>query len=688
MGPGEQEPFREYMPSIPSWVEPVMYVAFVVMVGLVAWDATMRLRRYGISWPRFLLELGRSLVRRPGAVAVAVGQDVLGQRRVRRDRTAGLIHLLIFGSFLLLTVGTGLIALERDITERLGFHFLRGNVYLAYEVLLDTAGLVLIAGIVAAAVRRYRRPPAHLGPRPTILVVYAILLFAAVSGFVLEGLRIILHPVSWSGISFVGSFMASVMAPVVGERPLELYWGVWGAHLVGAFAGMAVILRTALDHAIVLPLNTVLAAGRDRERPLPFNLATADENDLGEVRAGVGRLEELDWDLRFRLDACVRCGRCDRACPAVAAGRALSPQGLVQGLVAELRTSNGSRGNLFALDVVDETAVWSCLACGACAVECPALIDHPGTILDLRRHLVGEGQVSEAQATLVASIERNGNPFGLPSYQRGDWLAALGVPSFREEPDAEYLYWIGCMAAYDPAARQVAEAVIQVLRHAGIRFAVLGEEERCTGESARRMGDEAGFQVRAIENIALLQEVGVRRILTHCPHCLTILGKEYAAFGGSFEVVHHTELFARLIREGRIPAASEAVGAGVTYHDPCNLGRLGGSYDAPREVARFGAGRELAEPAQSRERGFCCGAGGGSSWWTVPETTKVSHLRLEQLQATGAGTVLTACPHCLVMLGDASRVGGNGIEVIDVAQLVTRGLPAGTVEPDTAIAAP
>jgi Fe-S oxidoreductase len=545
---------------------------------------------------------------------------------------------------------------------------------------LETAGLLLIIGVLLALWRRLVRRPAHLGPRRTIGIVYALLLFAAASGFLLEALRLLVHPVPWGRYSYVGWWLGQALAPLVGPRPLALYWVAWGVHVAGAFIGMAVVLRTALDHAILLPVNMTLQAGRDPARlAFPFNLATlTDEAALETLSAGFGDVRDLDWRQRLSLDLCMECGRCELACPAFAAGRLLSPRDLVRTLSAEVRSSAGASGqvdgDLFARGAVQETAVWSCVTCGACATECPAEIDHPGTMVDLRRFLVGQGRLDERQFALVESMERHGNPFGLPSYQRAEWLRDLDVATLRERPEAEYLYWIGCMAAYDPRVRSVAEAMIRILQYTGISFAVLGPDERCCGESARKLGDEAGFQVRAMETIALLQEHGVRRILTHCPHCLTTLTKDYPQLGGSFEVVHHSELLAELIREGRIPAPAPRDDGAITYHDPCNLGRLGGRYEAPREVARFAGGAPLVEMERSRDRGFCCGAGGGTYWWTVPEREKISHLRLEQARTAGAETVATACPFCLAMLEDASKA-VSGPPVADLAELVAAALP-------------
>ncbi len=679
----QPEPLRVYMPSIPGWVEPLIYLAFGIVLLVVAHDAIGRLRRYG-GWREFLVGLARAIASRPGTVLSVLLSDVLGQRRIRRDRLGGLVHGLIFGAFVVLVAGTFLIVVEEDFTSIAGLRFLHGSFYLAYEAALDSAGLLFIAGLLLALWRRYSRraPYMDMGGRRSMPLLYVILFFAPLSGFLLEALRILVHPTPWSGYSYVGSALAGALMPLVGEHPLEFYWAVWATHVIGVFAAMAIVLRTALEHVLLLPMNMALQADRDPSRlSLPFNLSTlADEADLEALNPGFGRVDDLDWKRRFSLDVCIGCGRCETACPAFAAGRPLSPRALVQALGAEIRALPGnghetSSVDLFGRGVLEEAAVWSCLTCGACANECPARIDQPGTIVDLRRHLVAEGRLDDRQAALLTGVERNGNPFALPSHQRGEWLAELGVPTIAECPDADYLYWIGCMAAYDPRVRRVAVAMIRILRYAGVRFAVLGDEERCTGESMRKMGEEAGFQLRAMETIALLQEYGVHRILTHCPHCLSTFAKGYPALGGNFEVVHHSELLAELICAGRVPQPKVPIGGPVTYHDPCNLGRLGGQYDTPRKVGSFAAGAPLVEMERARDRAFCCGGGGGNYWWRVPQRQPVSHVRLEQVRATGAAVVATACPFCLAMLEDASGQVDDAPRIADLAELVATALP-------------
>lgn len=677
-------PSREYMPDLPQWVSWGIYVALALTLVVGVWLLRQRVARSGTSWRELLGGVIDAVRLHPKQVWRVLVVDVLGQTRVRRDVRGGTLHLLIFGSFIALSIGTGLIGLEHDITEPLfDLTFLHGPLYLGYELVLDTAALLLILGTSLAMWRRYRTRPSHLGGRNSVHLVYGLLLYFSLSGLVLEALRLLIRPVPWAGWSYVGHALSLVLDPVLADHVVGTYQAVWAAHVIVVFVVIAMTPLLMLDHILILPINLALQAGRQPgalSKPFDLPSIIEAEGDLEGVQAGFANPIDLPWPRRFMLDACIDCGRCEAVCPAWAAGRPLSPRILIQALGADLRTSVAGEPpveDVFVRGVVDEATAWSCLSCGACARECPALIDQPGTIIELRRHLVEEGRLDERKGDVLAGIERNQNPLGLPSYQRSDWLKDLGVPTMAENPDAEYLYWIGCMASYDQRARSVAIAMVRILRYARVSFAVLGDEERCLGEVQRKLGDEAGFQMRAMENIALFEGYGIRKVLTHCPHCLSTLTKDYPDFGARLEVVHHSVLLAELLEAGRIPPPQQEAVGRLTYHDPCNLGRLGGCYDSPRKVAKLAAGPQFVELQRSGDKSFCCGAGGGNYFYKVEEQTSVSALRLQQVVDVGADTVATACPFCLGMLEDAARTvsANTPPRIADLAELVAAGLP-------------
>lgn len=693
-----ENPTREFMPRLPEWLQLGIYVAFIISAAVFVVLLGKRIRRSGTTWQEFGSGLKKSVQSDPSLVLRRLIGEVLGQARVRRDATGAWLHLSIFWSFIVLTIGTGLVALEHDFTELLfGFSFLHGPFYLGYEFVLDTAALVLILGAGIAMWRRYVSRPSHLGGRRSVSLVYALLLYFSLSGLVLEALRLLVTPVPWASWSYVGNALAKLLSPIVGTDPAGAYQTVWAAHVVVVFLVIAVVPLIMLDHIVILPANIMLQAhttpGKLRS---PFNLPALieAEGDLEGISSGLRNPIDLTWDRRFMLDACIDCGRCEAVCPATAAGRPLSPRVLIQALGRDLRESVASSSareisdaeaahpaaeeDVFLRGVLDEATAWSCVQCGACARECPALIDQPGTIVELRRNLVENGRIDDRQAALLAGLERNQNPLGLPSYQRADWLSEMSVPTLAENQDVEYLYWIGCQASYDQRIREIARSMIRILRHAGVSFAVLGEEERCLGENQRKLGDEAGFQMRAMENIEILKAYGVRKILTHCPHCLATLTKDYPEFGADFEVIHHSVLLAELITQGRVPAPAPGDAGTITYHDPCNLGRLGGEYDAPRDVVNFARGNKVfVEIGRTRDRGFCCGAGGANYFYKVEAPTSISTLRLDQAIDTGADTLAVACPFCLGMFEDAARSSNTekAPQISDLAELLAAALP-------------
>lgn len=675
------------MPDLPGWLPAAVYAALVVTVIVFIVLLRRRIHRSGSTMREVFGGVASAVKAEPSLVLRRLVAEIFGQARVRRDSLGGTLHLLIFGSIGVLIIGTTLVGLEHDVTEPIfGWAFLSGWFYLLFEVAMDTAALALIAGAAVAIWRRYLQRPRHLGGRRSVALVYVLLLYFAIGGLVLEALRLIVVPVPWAGWSYAGNTLALLLEPLVGSSASGVYQSVWGAHVIVVFVAIALIPLIMLDHVVILPIEIALQATRQPgtlTKPFDLPAIIAEDGDLEGISSGFGSPSQLPWERRFMIDSCIDCGRCEAVCPANAAGRPLSPRILIQALGADLRVSPSAidepTEDVFVRGVLEEATAWSCLTCGACARECPALIDQPGIIVDLRRHLTEEGRLDDRQSALLAGLERNQNPLGLPSYQRAEWLAGTGVSTFAENPDVEYLYWIGCMASYDQRARGVAMSMIRILQYAGVSFAVLGDEERCLGESQRKLGDEAGFQMRAMENIELFKSYGIRKVLTHCPHCLSTLTKDYPEFGADLEVVHHSVLLAELIAAGRVPPPPAGAAGVLTYHDPCNLGRLGGVLEAPRQVARAVAGPQFVELGRSGDKSFCCGAGGANYFYKVPEQVSVSSIRLAEVMESGADTVATACPFCLGMLEDAGRScssdAGTPPRVADLAELVAAGLP-------------
>jgi Fe-S oxidoreductase len=408
---------------------------------------------------------------------------------------------------------------------------------------------------------------------------------------------------------------------------------------------------------------------------------------------GVGRLGDLSRRQLLELDACVSCGRCQDACPASEAGKPLSPRDVVQDLRRHLSTvgpcllapGKAEEKPGLAGEVILPETLWSCTTCSACTDVCPLGVNPLGLISDLRRNLIGEALLRGAPAAALQKTDRAGNPWGLPARDRLAWADGLDVPTTASCPDFEVLYWVGCAAAYERRAQQVARSVVKLLKAAGVRFAVLGAEERCTGETARRMGDEFLFQQLATGNIESLTRHGVKRgakkIVTHCPHCLNSFKKDYPQMGGDYEVLHHTEFLSRLSAAGRLPldpAILAKVGGKVTYHDPCYLARVSNVTAPPRKLIELtvvqGGGRELVEMPRHGRQTSCCGAGGGRMWFDDPASERIGNSRVQEALATGADTIAVACPFCLIMVGDGAAARNPGVQVRDVAELLAEAL--------------
>ncbi|MBT6449449.1 MAG: (Fe-S)-binding protein [Verrucomicrobiales bacterium] len=389
----------------------------------------------------------------------------------------------------------------------------------------------------------------------------------------------------------------------------------------------------------------------------PISMEEVEET--GEV--GVGRLEQFTRLDLLRLDACVSCGRCEDLCPAHEAGKPLSPRDLVQ----DLRTHmEGAAPAALHGETIGAETLWACTTCNACNDICPLGVRPADYITDLRRYLIGEGELRGAPATSLQKMQRAGNPWGLPAQDRLKWADGLDVPTVADNPDFDVLYWVGCSAAYDRRTMKVARAVAQLLQRAQVNFAVLGPEERCTGESARRMGDEFLFQELAATNIETFTKHNVKKIVTHCPHCLNSLRQDYPQFDGHYEVIHHTQFLGELVAANKLKAAA-VMNESVTYHDPCYLARVNGITEAPRALLP-----EITEMPRHGCQTACCGAGGGRMWFDDPAEERTGSGRITEALDTGAKTVAVSCPFCLTMMTDGVAAKNDQVKVRDVSELM------------------
>jgi Fe-S oxidoreductase len=613
---------------------------------------------------------GETAVRTRNEVAI-----VLGQRKLLARLGPGLVHAFIFWGFCVL-LPTIVIAMIGVVDRHQTLPWL-GHLGL-YALLVDIFAVAVLCGVVAAvAIRKIARPERFRGSH----LREADLILAWIAGIVTTLLlwhaaRIALHyneyPAGWAPVSQALSHLfGRDGATRDAERAL-----VW-AHVLLILSFLAYLPYSKHLHIATAALNVWFGRTRARGRlePLRFDDALPEE----ELRFGAGSVADLTWKEMLDGFSCTECGRCQDACPAYATGKALSPKLLIMGLRDQVFAEGGDliaaargayEGQPLVPTAVSDEVVWDCVTCGACVQACPVSIEHVDHIVDLRRHLVMVESRFPAEAEpMMRDIERSSNPWGRAQAERADWADGLGVRVLQPgAPPPEYLYWVGCAASYDERARAAARSTAQLLLAAGVDFAILGPREGCTGDPARRMGNEYVFQAAAEGNVATLEEAGVTKIVASCPHCFNTLANEYPDFGGSYEVIHHSELLAQLLRDGRLKADQPASGGRVTYHDSCYLARHNDVLDAPRELIEAAASAPV-EMARSGRSTFCCGAG-GAHMWMEERAGAINEARVREAAATGADTLAVACPYCTVMLDDGVQSTGETLRVVDVATLL------------------
>jgi Fe-S oxidoreductase len=704
-----------YIPFVQTW----MYLLAIASTVLMSYGIWRDIRR----WRR-----GRP-ARRDDHLLARTGdflQQVLGQKKVLRDRIPGIMHTMIFYGFLALFIGTDIIAVQEDFTiPTLGpdrGKIIAGSFYTFYEFTLDTLGLLFVAGLLWATYRRYVTRPDRLDNRNTDWWVLGVMLFIGIGGYLIEGLRILNQTMGgarvmdqgWVRWNVAGYLLALAFRAIglEGQAGLILHRWLYVPHMIATFAFIASIPYTKFKHIFYTPLNGFF---RDL-RPKGALPKIEEIEDKPEAELGINALSDLTWKERMSLDACMRCGRCQARCPAYAAGTDLSPKWLITKLDDLMRGApilkrDGSivqvvpetsavasvdrapdaaddHGNRTILrgdretiplygNLITENELWSCTTCRACMTECPAMIEHVDDIVGIRRKLaLVEGDVPSGVANVLQGIERNGNPWKLPQRERSAWAEGLDVPILAEVEHADVLYWVGCAPSYDARSRKTARAMVQLMQRAGVDFAILGDEETCNGDPARRMGEEFLYQEQARTNVETLSQYTFRRVVTTCAHCFNTLRNEYPQLGGSYEVIHHTQFLAELVRAGKLRPA-ETLDETVAYHDPCYIGRYNDIYDDPRSVLEAIPGLQLVEaPEWNREKAMCCGGGGGNVWMEGWGKKGINVIRLEQLREARPTTLALGCPFCMVMFEDAAKNTGVGDTLArkDVAELLLQSL--------------
>jgi Fe-S oxidoreductase len=591
---------------------------------------------------------------------------VLGQRKLLQRLGPGLIHAFIFWGFLVLAP-TIVIAMIAVVDKHSTLPWLGHQGW--FVLLSDIFCVLVLIGVLSALwIRKVQRPKrfegSHLGEADLILgliatIVTTLLLWHATR--IALGLNE--WPASWAPVS---RLLSHLFGDDPTTRVLERVF-VW-AHVLTILAFLAYLPRSKHLHIVSAAFNVWF--GRTgpggRLEPLRFDDPDVPED---EIRFGAGSAADLTWKQVLDTFSCTECGRCQDACPAFATGKVLSPKLVIMGLRDSVLAQSETP---LVPDAVPEESVWDCVTCGACVQACPVSIEHVDHIVDLRRQLVMvESRFPDEAEPMLRDVERASNPWGKAQSERADWAADLGVRILEPgETAPEYLYWVGCASSFDERARLAARSTVKLLQAANVEFAILGPRESCTGDPARRIGNEYVFQAFAEQNVETLNDAGVRKIIASCAHCFNTLANEYPDFGGCYEVLHHSELLTQLIERGRLsPARNEH--HSLTYHDSCYLARHNDVVDAPREL--ISAVGQLVEMERNRKQTFCCGAGGAHMW--MEERGKPINVeRVREAAATGADTLAVACPFCTVMLDDGVQSAGAPVRVADIATLLAESL--------------
>ncbi len=638
---------------------PVLFVA-VGLAGLVVFTREALWRLVRLARLRADRRLDRPL-RRVGSVLV----NVFGQRRLLQDPVAGSMHAVIFWGFIVLLAGN----LNNIVAPLLGqvtLPVFRGALGPAFVWSQDVAEALVIVAVGVAAWRRYvlrlPRLTRSFGAGAIVLLIFLLM----ATDLLMSAMRFAQAASPAGGA--LGELVRSSLGALRPAAARDLYLALFALHDLSFLAILVEIPRSKHFHILLAPFNVFFRDGR----PKGGRIAPVDFEDPALDHYGAMTVEDLTWKQGLDTLTCTECGRCQDACPAWLSGKPLSPKALMVDLRGALLAADAPPAPLPG-GIVSEEVLWACTTCRACEQACPVMNEHVPDIVEMRRYLVLTEARAPAQAQVFFSnLERARNPWRKDPADRSAWLAELGVPSLDEVAGpVDTLYWIGCAGGYDERVRQVTRAVVRLLQAAHISFAVLGPGEACNGEAARRLGNEFLFQTLREANRERILAAGARRILVTCPHCFNTFRHEYDL--GDVEVVHHAVFLAGLVEGGALAVAGTGERS-VTYHDPCYLGRYNDVYEPPRQLIRAVGGRCVEMP-RCREKGLCCGAGGGRMWLEEAPTQRVNAIRVKEALETGAEVIATACPFCLVMLRDGLADAGSGVAVQDVAELVAAALP-------------
>lgn len=581
----------------------------------------------------------------------------LFQGKILRDPVAGILHASVFWGFVVLTLGTVEILIQGLVP---GFTYgrilpeLLYNLYKLSQIgfallVLGAVGMLLYRRLVVKP-RRLQGDRVHSGDAVFVLSMIAALMITL----------LIDH-------AFVTTHTESAWRDVN-----------WWLHALLIMTFLNYLPYSKHLHVITSLPNTFLSntSGPGQKGVMRYMDLEADDAE----QFGASDVNHLTWKNLLDGYSCTECGRCTAACPANITGKVLSPRKIIVDTRQRLKDYvNGKPGRLLD-DYITEEELWACTSCRACVYECPVSIDHLDIIYELKRNLVlMESRFPAEVQPAFESLERNGSPWAFNPADRADWASGMNIPTLSDMTDRgekpEVLFWVGCMGSFDDRAKKITVAFARIMKASGIKFAILGQEEKCNGDPARRMGNEYLYQMLAKDNVETLNRYNVQTVVTICPHCFHQIGNEYPQLGGNYEVIHHSTYIERLLEEGRIPLDGEGKRLTIAYHDSCYLGRYNDIYDAPRETLRRSLPVvNIVEPKRTKDRGLCCGAGGGRMFMEETQGKRINIERTEELLATGADTLAVACPFCMTMISDGVRAKESDVPVLDISEVVAERL--------------
>ncbi|WP_124728540.1 (Fe-S)-binding protein [Staphylospora marina] len=632
--------------------------------------------------------------------------NVFGQKKLLKDKKSGIMHAVMFYGFIIIQFG----AIDLFIKGLIpGAHLPVPG----YDVFLFIQEITVFGVFVATLYAWWRRyveklPRLKRGLKSGLVVIFLLSLMSSIllSG-AFEKIALDEGPTWYTPVSSLLAAPLSGIGPAAGE---VLFYVFWWVHALVLFSFLVYVPQSKHFHLLVAPVNVLL-----KRQGAPAKPSLIDFEDESVEEYGVGKIEDFNQKQLLDLYACVECGRCTSVCPAAGTGKLLSPMDLLvkmrdhltfKGAAVTSRSpwmpafafaganeaalSSGKEGGEVRLigDVITDQELWACTTCRNCEEACPVMNEHVDKIIDMRRYLVmTEGNMSPETSRALSNIERQGNPWGISKKDRAKWTegADVPVPTVKEEKEFEYLFFVGSMGSYDNRSQKISRALVKLLNHAGVKFAILGNKEKNSGDTARRLGNEFLFQQLAADNIGLFNKHGVKKIITIDPHAYNTFKNEYPELGLEAEVYHHTEVLAQLVKEGRLKPVKE-VKERITWHDSCYLGRYNGVFDPPRYILSQIPGVELVEMERNRENGMCCGAGGGLMWMEEKEGVRINVARTEQALRVNPTMIGSGCPYCLTMLSDGTKAKEveDQVKTMDVAEILALSVdfgPEATEEP-------